>query len=68
MKENSKDKAIHGTQKAGNENGNAKLTDDEVLAIRRAEGIPQHKLAKRYGVTQALVSKIRRREMWKHLP
>lgn len=68
VRENSKDKVIHGTQLAGNENGNAKLTEAEVLAIRNADGVPQHQLAKRYGVTQALVSKIRRREMWKHLP
>jgi DNA-binding transcriptional regulator YiaG len=57
----------HGTLKAGQNNGNSRLSEDDVIAILSAEGVSQSQLAKRYGVTQALVSKIRRREMWKHL-
>lgn len=68
VKENSEDKIAHGTLKRGQQNGNSKLTEDDVKAILLAENVPQHQLAKQYGVTQALVSKIRRREMWKHLP
>ncbi len=68
VKENSKDKIVHGTQQRGQKNGNSKLTEADAMAIISAEGVPQNILAKQYGVTQALVSKIRRREMWKHLP
>jgi hypothetical protein len=67
VKANSKDKLEHGTLKAGQNNGNSRLSEDDVIAILSAEGVSQSQLAKRYGVTQALVSKIRRREMWKHL-
>jgi DNA-binding CsgD family transcriptional regulator len=44
----------------------AKLTEKQVLAIRSAEG-PQSAIAKRYGISQSLVSNIRRRVYWKHL-
>ncbi|RTE91923.1 HNH endonuclease [Bradyrhizobium sp. LVM 105] len=36
-----------------------KLSDEDVLAIRSAKGIPQHALAKQYGVDQSHISRIR---------
>jgi DNA invertase Pin-like site-specific DNA recombinase len=48
----------------GEANGNAKLTIQAVQEIRAAT-LPQRAVAKAYGVTQALVSKIQRGEIWK---
>lgn len=45
-------------------NGNSKLTESDVLAIR-ALNISQRKIAAMYGVTQSLISNIKRREIWK---
>lgn len=56
----------------GTRNHKAKLTDEQVLAIRR-EYIPFSqtaslpKLAKKYGVTTHLVHLIVRRQIWTHL-
>jgi len=45
---------------------NAKLTEDDVRRIRRAmnEGITGRSLAKRYGVSESLMSAIRTRKLW----
>jgi hypothetical protein len=45
----------------------SKLTENDVVAIRSAEGITQRELAKRYGVHLTVISKVRRREIWKHI-
>ena len=47
----------------GSANGNSKLTEADVLAIRasRETGVA---LASRYGVTGALISAIRKRKVW----
>ncbi len=47
----------------GEKNGNSKLTKnqvDEILGLN----MPQRKIAKIFGVSQALISKIKRKEMW----
>jgi hypothetical protein len=83
--ENAADKVRHGTMPLGERNGarthperlprgerhrNAKLTDDDVRAIRtqRAMGVGVVELAARYGVTNALISHIARRRAWRHVP
>ena len=47
----------------------AKLTDADVLEIRRryAEGALQRELAAAYGIRQTNVSQIVRRQTWTHL-
>ena len=48
----------------------AKLSDEDVLEIRRryaAGNVFQYELAKEFGVTQPMVGFIVRRESWKHL-
>lgn len=53
----------------GRNNGNSKLTEGEVLAIRAAEwcwGINM-KLAKKYGVVNSMISDIRAGRKWAHL-
>lgn len=43
----------------------SKLTEDQVAAIRAAEGATQRELAERFNITQASVSAIRRGVKWK---
>lgn len=45
-------------------NGNSRLKYSDVLEIRALK-LPQRQIASAYGVTQALVSKIKRGEIWK---
>jgi hypothetical protein len=51
----------------GVQNGNAKLTETEVKAIRR-DHRAQRAIAKDYKVNQTLISFIKRRKKWKHIP
>lgn len=50
----------------GEQNKSAKLTEDDVRAIR-ASPEKQQALADRYGITQAAVSHIRSRKTWTHV-
>jgi hypothetical protein len=50
----------------GERNGNSRLTADAVRAIRAATE-PQRHIAAAFGVTQAIVSKIKRNEVWTHV-
>jgi len=57
----------------GARNGLAKLTDSDVLEIRRvyvrgAREFGQHALARRFGVHHTLIGFIVRREIWAHIP
>ena len=47
----------------------AKLTEDQVRAIRRSHlrGVPQRQLAKAYGVHVDTIGAICRRETWRHV-
>lgn len=48
----------------------AKVTEEQVREIRRAYGtgcILQKRLAAQYGLTQAVISKIVRRDIWRHV-
>jgi hypothetical protein len=52
----------------GSVNGNSKLNDQQVLAIRQRLGFESgRKIARAYGVTPALISKIKLRKMWFHI-
>ncbi len=64
--DNLRDMAEKGRAAKGSGNGQAKLTEEQVLEIR-ASSEAQRVLAARYGVSQTLVSKIRLRKFWKHL-
>lgn len=54
------------TTRRGMQNGNAKLTDGDVLAIR-ASAIPRDKIAAIYGVSPCTIKFIRNRRQWKHV-
>jgi hypothetical protein len=64
--ENVRDRARHGTVPLGERVHNAKLTSEEVRAIR-ASSERQAVLAARYGVTQVCISRIKLRKVWAHL-
>lgn len=59
------DKIEHGTSGRGERSNLAKLTERQVLDIRRLGGsITQRDLAARYGVDQSTISDIIRRKSW----
>lgn len=54
----------------GSKHGRAKLTEEQVLEIRREyaeKGTSQSALGLKYGVAQTKISAIVRRETWKHI-
>jgi hypothetical protein len=67
-KENARRAAARGAW-AGTRNGNAKLTDAQVLEIRRLAklGVPVAKLSRRFGVNQRNVYYILKGKNWTHL-
>lgn len=66
--ENHRDKELHGTHQVGERNGHSKLTSEQVREIL-AHPITcnRSELARRYGVSQVTVTRIIRREIWKHV-
>lgn len=69
---NQLDKHTHGTfpNAKGEANPSAKLTEAEVLEIRRlaAQGHPQKALVKSFNSSPAVISNIINRKAWRHLP
>ena len=67
-KENSLDRLRHGTDCRGERSPNAKLEEADVRSIITLKGIePGRSLARRFGVTPSLISRIHRRKAWAHL-
>lgn len=68
-KENHEHAVKLGLKAFGSHHGRAKLSEDDVIAIRKADGIiSQSKLAKKYGVTAGLIANVMRGTTWRHLP
>ena len=70
--DNMDDAIERGRQKAkkGSENPNAKITEQDVVEIRRlyaTSEMPGTKLAEKYGISQANVYEIIHRTAWKHV-
>jgi hypothetical protein len=55
-----------GHEQTGEWNGNARLTEDDVRAIRASNDI-QRITAARFGITQVMVSRINLRKAWSHI-
>lgn len=53
--------------RVGEATGSAKLTEKQVLAIRK-DCRSVREIAKNYGVGKTIIGSIKRREKWKHLP
>lgn len=67
--DNSRDMAAKGRAAAGERSGVNKVTDADVLEIRRlaAAGHRQRDIAARFGIAQGNVGFIVRRETWRHV-
>lgn len=64
--DNMADKVSKGRQERGEGHGLAKLTNDQVHAIR-SDGRPQWMIAADYGVRPNAISRIITRKRWKHV-
>ena len=65
---NTDDKVSKGCHLTGSQVGNSKLSESKVNEIRQLEGTMYQKdIAKKFGVSQTLVSKILKRVIWKHI-
>lgn len=62
--ENNHDQDAHGTRSQG-EKHHAILTVGDVLAIRADTASPQSALAGRFGISQAMISRIKTRKAWR---
>lgn len=60
----------HPEETRGENNGNAKLTPQDVLTIRQrvSSGESRKVIAADYGVSTVLIGKIAQRKLWSHLP
>jgi predicted DNA binding protein len=65
--ENNADKVRDGTTTRGTKHALAKLTEDQVRAIRARHTEIHRKLAEEFGITQSAVTNIIHRRTWKHL-
>ncbi len=51
----------------GERNGNARLTNAQVIEIRNLIGISNKAIARRFGVSPSVIDKVRTGASWKHL-
>jgi hypothetical protein len=65
-KENSKDQITHGTKVQGEKVSTCKLTEQDVLSIRKSD-LSCTALSKLYPVNISMISKIRKRQNWAHV-
>ena len=68
--DNVRDMVEADRQAKGTDNGNAKLTEEQVIEIRRRYadgGVTHRSLGRDYGVAYSVIGKIIRREIWAHL-
>lgn len=67
--ENTEDRNQKDRQAKGSSQGSAKLTEEQILEIRQAYslGETQQSIANRYKIDQRHVSRIVRKESWKHI-
>ena len=69
-RENIADKQRHGTQLRGSRMTSAKLTEEQVLTLRRQvlAGEDRRRLANVFGIHKSHVDAIARGDCWKHVP
>jgi len=67
--DNMRDRAERGRSAKGSQNGNAKLTEDQVREIRqlRQAGWKYRQLAVRFGITPTTACQITHRTHWRHI-
>jgi hypothetical protein len=64
--ENSADMIRHGRSSQGSKNGNSKLNETQVAAVKQS-GQSNIKLAKQFGVDRTLIWQIKRGFIWRHV-
>lgn len=62
--ENMRDKALHGTERYGEDKPNHIITADQARAIR-GDGRPSRAVGRDYGISHTAVLRIRRGERWR---
>lgn len=64
-----RDNVLHPYLNKGHNNKNAKLTENQILAIRELcqRGHSQARIAEWFNVTRGAINKIYRRKLWKHI-
>jgi hypothetical protein len=67
--DNEQHKRLHGTRPRGSKQGSSKLTEEQVIEIRRQieSGMSGGEMARRYNMTPATISWIRNRKGWTHV-
>jgi hypothetical protein len=66
-KANAADRVRHGTDFRGQRSPNAKLTNEQVQAIRQERGLSWKELASKYGISKSAIMMILTRRNWKHI-
>lgn len=69
INDNVQDKVKKGRSVFGSKNGRTKLTEKDVIEIRKEinEGIDQRIIAKKYKIGQTTVSHIKQNQTWRHI-
>lgn len=68
--QNARDRFVHGTDGLGEKNGQSKLTEPEVIELRRLrdqEHLTYDQLADRFKISDTLVYAIVKRKAWRHV-
>lgn len=65
--ENAADKQRHGTELKGTQRWMAKLTEDDVRAIRRMRGVGMEEIGALFGVTRATIWAVLTGRTWRHV-
>lgn len=68
VSDNVNDKISRGRMKVGEQTRSSKLTESEVLEIRKiGRSLPQRMIAERFGVARRTISHVLNRDHWKHI-
>lgn len=67
--ENMADMVAKGRQARmhGSSNGLSKLSESDVLSIRKVKGLTNQRIADQFGVSAGLISMVRNRKIWTHI-
>ncbi len=67
--ENKSHEIMHGTRMWGERSGNAKLTTDAVIRIRReaARGVPKRDIRERFDISRSHLDSVLAGRFWKHI-
>jgi hypothetical protein len=68
QRDNAKDRYRKGRSAKGENHGRSKLDAEAVREIRELRGkMSQERIGRRFGVAQTVISRVQRREIWRHV-